>query len=576
MHRLSRKLATICGLVGLVGAGLTTGVVTPASANNAPGEAAAPAGYTAITSNVCGTTISSPGNYALTNDIGPCTVNTDWGIRITAKNVTLDLNGHDILGCNNPDPSPGKCNEPTTEPSDGAYTFGEGPGILLENVRKATVTNSRATWNARTGTDTPGFLSGNSGPQDVSKVAFFDQGLAATNVGAACPDKSVTASAAGVNPVVQAHVEPDCGNLVEKIRFAKSIGTITSCCATGEGIVFDESGGNTITHNVVDHSGPYAGIAIYDDPATPCDTGPVGFTAGICSRGNKIVENTITDSNTQTNGGAFHTTGIRIEPRATYTQIVGNTVDNSSLNGIALFAFTSHNTVHNNVVTDNGFHYGTGGDKTPPTDGPADETGDPRDGDGSGPYERANHVLGDGIKLFASSNNNYVTNNVVCGNAGNGIYLQGPAGVVSGAYANNVKNNTVGGSIAGGTAAGSPDPGNGDCGTRVEHKCEAEDLHAHAVTGGQGCSKNNVGKDPRKLEEVPNANSSVNGPLNYDLHDRNPNCTPVSGLGANVWLGNTRGRNSWPAALSDPGPASQPEYNDRYFPYAPLLSCVVA
>ena len=51
----------------------------------------------------CGTTIDVPGDYALANDIGPCTGN---GVTITANDVTFDLAGHTITGVS----SPASCN----------------------------------------------------------------------------------------------------------------------------------------------------------------------------------------------------------------------------------------------------------------------------------------------------------------------------------------------------------------------------------------------------------------------------------------------------------------------------------
>jgi len=76
---------------------LLTALVTP------PAAAAEPTGI-----STCGVEIATPGDYVLSQDIGPCAGN---GIVITAPDVRLNLAGYSVLG----EPETGGCNRRTFE-----------------------------------------------------------------------------------------------------------------------------------------------------------------------------------------------------------------------------------------------------------------------------------------------------------------------------------------------------------------------------------------------------------------------------------------------------------------------------
>src|SRR3712207_6831258 len=95
-----RKLALLGGLLPLL---LALGPVSPASAGHV----------------TCGTVITA--NTVLDSDVGPCPAGV---LRVTASNITLDLNGHRVLG----GPQPG-----------------DGTGILLFRVSGVTVRNGTVT-----------------------------------------------------------------------------------------------------------------------------------------------------------------------------------------------------------------------------------------------------------------------------------------------------------------------------------------------------------------------------------------------------------------------------------------------
>lgn len=67
----------------------------------------------------CGQTITQ--NTVLTADVGPCPANLGNGIIIGADNITLDLNGHQVLG------TPGLLND-----AAGIYVF-RRTGVTVKN-----------------------------------------------------------------------------------------------------------------------------------------------------------------------------------------------------------------------------------------------------------------------------------------------------------------------------------------------------------------------------------------------------------------------------------------------------------
>lgn len=186
----------------------------------------------------------------------------------------------------------------------------------------------------------------------------------------------------------------------------------------GDGITIFQSNNNIVTHNTVSQNGPYSGISVVGDATAP----------SIGSAGNNITFNTVTANNIVASGGISNQDdGIRVEgPNATGTLIQGNTVSQSGLDGIAVFAdqgtgFPNTGTrVLSNSVFSNGFN-------------------------------TFNQRKGDGIVLFGSpgsttiegANASDVEDNVVQTNANDGIRVA-----------------STGNSITGNTATGNAsDPG---------------------------------------------------------------------------------------------------------------------
>jgi parallel beta-helix repeat protein len=87
-----------------------------------------------INKSTCPQTISQPGDYELTVDVGPCASGTN-GIVITSRDVSLQLKGHRVIGSTNP----AVCNTATgilvgfqADPIVGVRVFGAGS---IENFR---------------------------------------------------------------------------------------------------------------------------------------------------------------------------------------------------------------------------------------------------------------------------------------------------------------------------------------------------------------------------------------------------------------------------------------------------------
>jgi len=333
-------------------------------------------------------------------NVGPCLASTgttgltDFGLKLGVGGVTLDLNGKRVLGCNRPEAVTG-CNAPNLDPNnggptDGAYTYGSGAGILVESLTGVTITDASAVpVGARRSCKE---LTGGG-------VSYWDQGILLIGGGS---------------------------HIVKDTCVSHNVGKVTSASPPrGEGISIDQSSNNKIQNNLVNNNGPYAGIILLG----------AGTSGNIIGSGidvnNDLVDgggvqnctnaagNELDDNNTMTNGLTFQDDGIRIEPGVSSTLVGGNTVQGSSLDGIAVFHNATGNKVVGNCAIGNGFGYATGpadGDQLPWTN---DE----------GPWQPHPSRLGDGIRLFGIPNSttptggNVVKHNVTCANAGNGIVV---------------------------------------------------------------------------------------------------------------------------------------------------------
>jgi parallel beta-helix repeat protein len=205
------------------------------------------------------------------------------------------------------------------------------------------------------------------------------------------------------------------GNTVTQITARDNIGTLSganSKAGRGDGITINGASNNTISGNTVVHNGPFGGITIL------AALDGSNISANNVIQGNNVVGNDVALD------GVNQDDGIRIEgPNSPGTQIIGNTVRDSGLDGISIFADqgtgykNSGTVITGNLIEGNGFH-----DK--------------------------GHRKGDGIVLFGSpanpaiggADNTLVTDNDVLGNAASGIRVAS-------------RNNTISSNTAQGNAA---------------------------------------------------------------------------------------------------------------------------
>ena len=318
-------------------------------------------------------------SVVLTADVGPC-LHSD-GLDVTASNITINLNGHTVTGSHGVAPR----------------ATHEQVGISLDHVRNVTVENGT--------------------------VTLFDAGVSLSG-GQSNTVTHVTAT----NNVNVNTLEP----------------RVTTTCNFGDGIILDNSSDNTISDNSVSSNGPFDGIGVVNSSVSNKVLGNDVFN-------NDVINLTTTGGLTVCGGqgpqGRFarpiQDMGINVEgPGAAHNDVVGNTITNNALYGIAIHAnfcgapplVTPPNTgnlIENNVVTLTG------------TD-PAINTHDPT-GTGIGTLQQGNPTVvcaatdndfvgnvmdnnfGNGLTLSAPSSQNIVRGNIANGNGRDGFYLAGPA-----------------------------------------------------------------------------------------------------------------------------------------------------
>lgn len=202
-----------------------------------------------VDAEMCGTTITS--NTTLTHDVGPCPGD---GLVIDANNITLDLNGHDVVGL------------------EGAPQLtGDGVGILIDGHNDVTVTDS----------------TGGTGPNGPSEVRGFDAGVVMRGGG---------------------------DHTVEDLDILRNQGPASTFGAgEGEGIALWSSHSNTLQGNDVLDNGPWSGIGIYESNNNIVDDNkvnnntyeaePVFANQNIGIRvGQNSSDNTLTNNEANNNG----------------------------------------------------------------------------------------------------------------------------------------------------------------------------------------------------------------------------------------------------------------------------------
>lgn len=329
----------------------------------------------------CGSTITS--DVVLTADVGPCLLGD--GLDVTANNITINLNGHTVIGSHGVAPR----------------ATHEQVGINLTNVRNVTVENGT--------------------------VTLFDAGVSVSG-GQSNTVTHVTAT----NNVNVNTLEP----------------RVTTTCNFGDGIILDNSSGNTISDNSASSDGPFDGIGLVNSSLWNKVLGNDVFNNDVI---NLTTSGGLTVCGGQGKQGRFarpvQDMGINVEgPGAAHNDVVGNTITNNALYGIAIHANfcgtpplvtppNTDNLIENNVVTLTG------------TD-PAINTLDPTGG-GIGTLQQGNPTVvcaatnndfvgnilddnfGNGLTLSAPSAHNIVLGNIANGNGRDGFYLAGPAAAPS-------------------------------------------------------------------------------------------------------------------------------------------------
>ena len=283
-----RKVAVFAGLLPLL---LVVGPVAPASAGHV----------------TCGTVITA--NTVLDSDVGPCPAG---GLRVTASNITLDLNGHRVFG----GPAPG-----------------DGTGILLFRVSGVTVRNGMVT-----NFDMGVAIEGGSGNTVTGITARDNIGSASTNGG----DGIAILSSQNNRIVANA--------------------TINNGTVSGIGLYSDIDGQHPRTTagvssgNVIDSNNVLNNIASRFGDVTTTDND--GIRVEPNSRGNFFLNNQVVgngldgivlfvgSNNNVIRGNAVHRNGLY---RTTARR--GNGIGLQSLPGVN---GASGNTIENNFVTENG------------------------------------------------------------------------------------------------------------------------------------------------------------------------------------------------------------------------------
>ncbi|HVL99780.1 MAG TPA: right-handed parallel beta-helix repeat-containing protein [Egibacteraceae bacterium] len=360
----------------------------------------------------CGEEITR--SITLNKDVGPCSGD---GLVITADDITVDLNGHTIIG------------DPTARDSRCRA------GILLRGVRGVTVRNGT--------------------------VTGFDAGVAIQGGGGNTVEEITAEDNVNYRVLTGRNADPDDVDVDNDI-----------ICIFGEGITVTDSSENVIAHNRVYRNGPLSGIALVGDSndnrvahndvrdndvlnqtpdgrPTTCGTGPGQGPMG--------------------RGRAVQNIGIRVEgPGADRNVIEGNRVSRSAIAGIAVHSYNAQaGTPPNDATVIRNNRVSETGKSTHEMDphahgitvmrmGPA-FVRPPNDVTIEG--NNSSHNFGHGISVAGrESRGHTIRNNVVNRNRGAGILLEGPSEGLAG-----VTDSTLTGNRGRNNAIDGVD-GNDDCG----------------------------------------------------------------------------------------------------------------
>lgn len=254
----------------------------------------------------CGAVISH--DMKLTADVGPC---PGAGLIVAADGVTLDLNGHTVVG--NPQAR-----------GDGP----DAPGILLRKVHRATVENGT--------------------------VRAFDAGVVIDGGG----DNTVTAVIARDN--LNYRLVTGRNALPDDIDPKKG-----PFCDLGDGIAVINSANNTVKSNQVAGNGPFSGIALIGPSMANTLANNAVVDNDVLNQPPTGEHGTICGGLAQIGplGRWTQDVGVRIEgPGAQHNVVDGNGIFRSSLAGVMVTAFVTDfpmanngfNEIRNNTISQTG------------------------------------------------------------------------------------------------------------------------------------------------------------------------------------------------------------------------------
>ena len=184
-------------------------------------------------------------------------------------------------------------------------------------------------------------------------------------------------------------IEGGSGNTVQQIIARDNVGDVSEALFTdfGDGILLINSSNNRVLQNFAIHNGPYDGIGL------------------LGNSDNNLVQGNVSEQNNLPNARPGHESpqgntqeddGMRLESitlsiSPDNNRVIGNTLRNNGLDGLAVFPGADDNLIEGNIMTGNG--------------------------------NEGNIRPGDGIHVFGRALRNIVRNNRVIANARHGIIL---------------------------------------------------------------------------------------------------------------------------------------------------------
>jgi hypothetical protein len=305
--------------------------------------------------------ISFPGSYYLTDDV--VGVSGKHGIKITASNVTLDLNGFTLDGQGNIGSLDGITNDGTRANitvRNGSVVRWGNSGVDLPTSIAAVgrrIERIDAQFNLQDGISAGDNAVVQSCTAHSNAGNGFQLGASAVVTGCSAFDNGARGFGTGITASLTDCVARDNGN----IGFTTSTGSVlTGCLAASNASVGFSLGNNTVVTNCSARSNTQSGInvgtasSVIDCLAVSNAQNGISFGSGSVIRGNIVRSNTLVGLLTFSNGS-------RIEGNVSTFNDVGLSVQ--SAGNIIVRNQCGQNTT-NNWLLDAGNHYGPIIDRT--------------------------------------------------------------------------------------------------------------------------------------------------------------------------------------------------------------------